>query len=245
MIQVVDLYKKYPHAEHASVDSLSFSFTAGKIIGLLGPNGAGKTTTISILSGLIRDYQGQIHVLGSDTRKQAEQIRQKIGVVPQQIALYPTLSCRENLYYFGRLYQIPQASLMSIVEEHLVYFGLADHADKQVKQFSGGMKRRANIIASLLNNPELLILDEPTAGVDVQSRSMILKFLKAYNEKGNSIIYTSHLLDEAEQLCDEVLIIDHGKKVIQGSPKELIALNDCTNLETLFLKLTGNSLRDA
>ena len=245
MIQVVDLYKKYPQAEHASVDSLSFSFAAGKIIGLLGPNGAGKTTTISILSGLIRDYQGKITVLGADARQNAHKIKQKIGVVPQQIALYPTLSCRENLFYFGRLYQLPSSQLNKTIEKHLHYFGLAEHADKQVKQFSGGMKRRANIIASLLNNPEILILDEPTAGVDVQSRSMILRFLKTYNEQGNSIIYTSHLLDEAEQLCDEVLIIDHGKKVIQGSPKELISANQCSNLEALFLKLTGNSLRDA
>ena len=126
----------------------------------------------------------------------------------------------------------------------LQQFGLLEQADKQIKHFSDGMKRRANIIASLLNDPMLLILDEPTAGVDVQSRSMILSFLRSYNEQGHSIIYTSHLLDEAEALCHEVLIIDKGKKIIQGTPNAIIKENDTPNLEVLFLKLTGNNVRD-
>ncbi len=244
MLKVQHLYKKYKTAEKPSVDQLSFTFEKGKIIGLLGPNGAGKTTTISILCGLIQEFSGEVNILGYDIRSQANTLKSKIGVVPQQIALYPTLSCKENLMYYGKRYQIPNAQLNTLVADYLHEFGLYDHADKQIKNYSGGMKRRANIIASLINKPELLILDEPTAGVDVQSRSMILHFLKNYQQQGNSIIYTSHLLEEAESMCDEILIIDQGKKVIQGVPKLLIEKYKSSNLEDLFLKLTGNNVRD-
>jgi ABC-2 type transport system ATP-binding protein len=244
MLKVKHLYKKYKNAETPSVDQLSFSFEKGNIIGLLGPNGAGKTTTISILCGLIQDFTGEVNVLGFDIRTHANILKSKVGVVPQQIALYPNLSCIENLTYYGKMYQIPSNQLNTLIADYLHEFGLYDHADKQIKNYSGGMKRRANIIASLLNKPELLILDEPTAGVDVQSRSMILHFLKNYQQQGNSIIYTSHLLEEAESICDEILIIDQGKKVIQGIPRVLIKEHDTENLEELFLKLTGNKVRD-
>jgi ABC-2 type transport system ATP-binding protein len=193
---------------------------------------------------LIKEYTGQVSVLGMNLTNHAEELKYKIGVVPQQIALYPELSCRENLMYYGKLYNLSVKSLIEKIESLLQQFGLNGHADKQIKHFSGGMKRRANIIASLLNDPVLLILDEPTAGVDVQSRSMILTFLRAYNEAGHSIIYTSHLLDEAEALCDDVLIIDKGKKIIQGAPRDIIAGHHTANLEALFLKLTGNKVRD-
>ncbi len=244
MIRVSGLYKKYDHAEFPSVDHLSFSFPEGCIAGLLGPNGAGKTTTISILSGLIKKYSGEVEVMGMDVKKHAEEIKGKLGIVPQQIALYLNLSCRENLRYYGRLYGIPPITLGPLIEKLLKRFGLHEHGDKQIRHYSGGMKRRANIIASLLNQPALLILDEPTAGVDVQSRNMILRFLKEYNEEGNSILYTSHLLDEAEALCQEVLIIDQGQGVIQGSPAKLIQEHQTDNLENLFLKLTGFRVRD-
>ena len=167
-----------------------------------------------------------------------------MSVVPQQIALYPTLSCNENLLYYGNLYNINASKLKETTAKYLADFGLKEHAHKQIKHFSGGMKRRANIIASLLNQPQLLILGEPTAGVDGHSRSMILSFLKQYNNAGNSIIYTSHLLEEAESICDEVLIIDHGKKIVQGAPKSLITKHAANNLEDVFIKLTGNKVRD-
>lgn len=244
MIEVNKLYKKFKQAEFASVDNLSFSFPLGKIVGLLGPNGAGKTTTISILSGLLKDYTGDIKILGLNPATQSQEIKQLIGIVPQQIALYNSLSCQENLDYFGRLYGMSSLKRKQIITDYLHAFGLFDHAHKLIKSFSGGMKRRANILATLLNQPKLLILDEPTAGVDVQSRSMILNFLKQYNQEGNSIVYTSHLLDEAESICDEVLIIDSGKKIAQGTPQELISTHQALNLEDLFLKLTGNKLRD-
>lgn len=244
MIQVKNLFKQYKNAEHPSVNDLSFSFEAGKIVGLLGPNGAGKTTTISILCGLIKEYSGDVTVMGMPIKSSAELLKMKLGVVPQQIALYPGLSCHENLKYFGSLYNIPAKSLQEKTEDLLQQFGLFEHANKLIKDFSGGMKRRANIIASLLNNPSLLILDEPTAGVDVHSRNMIISFLKSYNEAGNSIIYTSHILEEAEAICDEVLIIDHGKKIVQGEPSKLVSEYQSENLEGLFLKLTGYKLRD-
>ncbi|HMT34996.1 MAG: ABC transporter ATP-binding protein [Bacteroidetes bacterium] len=244
MLCVNNLYKKYKNAETPSVNDLSFTFEKGKIIGLLGPNGAGKTTTISILCGLINQFEGDVKVLGYDIRTQANIIRGIVSVVPQQIALYPTLSCYENLLYYGKLYNINASKLKETIHQYLDDFGLKDHLHKQIKHYSGGMKRRANIIASLLNHPHLLILDEPTAGVDVHSRSMILHFLKQYNAAGNSVIYTSHLLEEAETICDEVLIIDNGKKIVQGSPEALITQYQTNNLENVFIKLTGNQVRD-
>lgn len=244
MIQVENLFKKYPSAEFPSVDGLSFSFEKGKIVGLLGPNGAGKTTTISILSGLVTQFSGRVSVLDRDIRTNAAYLKHQIGVVPQQIALYPTLSCLENLHYYANLYRLPSSVYLVKVRNLLQQFGLEQHADKQIRHFSGGMKRRANIIASLLNDPTLLILDEPTAGVDVQSRNMILSFLKEYNRQGHSILYTSHLLEEAESLCEEVLIIDQGKKIIQGEPKALARAHGAENLEALFLMLTGHNVRD-
>ena len=244
MIKVSHLRKQFMDAEYPAVDDLSFSFQRGRIVGLLGPNGAGKTTTISILCGLMNDFDGQVDIMGLPIRKNADIIQRKMAVVPQQIALYPDLSCRENLWYFGQLYQIPNKLLHEKIDQLLERFGLHEHAKKQIKKYSGGMKRRANLIASLHNDPELLILDEPTAGVDVHSRNMILQFLREYNALGNSILYTSHLLDEAEALCHEVLIIDHGKKIVHGEPANLITAHGATDLETLFLKLTGNKVRD-
>ena len=173
------------------------------------------------------------------------EIKKKIGVVPQQFALYPQLTGKENLEYVGRLYNIPSKVLKEKVAEMLSRFGLEKHSNKRVSQYSGGMKRRANIIAGLLHDPELLILDEPTAGVDVQSRNMILDFLKAYNKAGNTILYTSHLLEEAEKICDDVAIIDEGKLIAQASPKQLIAAAEgCNNLEDVFLFYTGRNVRE-
>ena len=174
MVHVEHLFKQYKNAEHPSVDDLSFSFEKGKIVGLLGPNGAGKTTTISILCGLIKEYTGQVHVLDMNLKTHTETLKYKLGVVPQQIALYPALSCNENLRYYGHLFKLDKKTLAAKIKNLLQQFGLHEHADKQIKHFSGGMKRRANIIASLLNDPTLLILDEPTSGVYVQSRTMKL-----------------------------------------------------------------------
>ncbi|RQO31447.1 ABC transporter ATP-binding protein [Taibaiella sp. KBW10] len=244
-INITNLYKKYPHAEFNSVDGLNLQFPKGKISGLLGPNGAGKTTTISIMCGLVAADSGSVKVLGLDAQTDIHKILQKTGIVTQHVALYPLLSAWENLVYIGGLYNIPQKALHDKISFLLERFGLQNSAKKQVKHFSGGMKRRCNIIASLLHDPELLILDEPTAGVDIHSRAMILDFLSAYNEEGHTILYTSHLLDEAERLCTEVAIIDDGKQVVQGSIQDLKAqVAGVNTLEELFLHYTGRSLRE-
>lgn len=243
-IQIDNLYKKFPNSEVAAIDQLSLNIKKGIITGFLGPNSAGKTTTLSILFGLVKQDSGTAQILGLDNIKDTNIIKQKVGIVPQKIALFPNLTGRENLMYLGSLYNIPKQELTKKVNQYIDEFALTPHADKKVDKYSGGMKRRANIIAGLLHDPEILILDEPTAGVDIHSRALILDFLKNYNKQGKTIIYTSHLLDEAEKLCDDIIIIDHGKKIIQGSIKELLATdNQCKNLEDLFLYHTGRVIR--
>jgi ABC-2 type transport system ATP-binding protein len=244
-IELQQLRKHYPGAENTALQDLSLCFNKGMIAGLLGPNGAGKTTTISIICGLIQQDSGTARVFGLDCLHDIATIKQKIGVVPQQIALYPQLSARENLEYIGRLYRIPYRELRKKIMNLLGRFGLDAHTHKRIHQYSGGMKRRANIIAGLLHDPEMLILDEPTAGVDVQSRNMILDFLKQYNEQGNTVIYTSHLLEEAERICQEVAIVDEGRLIAQDSPGNLVAkAPGCKNLEDVFLFYTGRTVRE-
>lgn len=245
-VLIIDsLYKHYPGAETVAVQGLSFSFRKGIIAGLLGPNGAGKTTTISIICGLVQQDSGLAVVMGMDTRQELLRLKKKIGVVTQQIALYPQLTVQENLAYIGRLYRIPATTLKLKISNLLERFGLSANAHKRIVNFSGGMKRRANIIAALLHDPELLILDEPTAGVDVQSRTMILDFLQSYNAAGHSILYTSHLLEEAERICHEVAIIDEGRLLAMDSPKALVSQSaGCNNLEDVFLQYTGRTVRE-
>lgn len=244
MLRVENLTVKYAKSLQASVDNLSFHFKKGIICGFLGPNGAGKTSTLSVVCGLNDIYTGNIFIHDIHTRSNKKNILSKIGFAPQHIALYEQLTLLENLKYFGQMYQIEKQKLNSNIEKYVNLFGLNDSISKKIAHFSGGMKRRANIIAALLHDPQLLILDEPTAGVDVHSRRMILDFLIAYNASDNSIIYTSHLLNEAESICNEILIIDYGKKLIQGNPHDLIKLYKTENLEQLFIKLTGKDVRD-
>ncbi|MGO4290106.1 ABC transporter ATP-binding protein [Chitinophaga sp. RAB17] len=245
-ISVNELFKTYKGSAEPTLKGLTFQFGEGKIAGLLGPNGAGKTTTISILCGIVRGDNGEvvIHGLKQDAAHR-EAIKQMIGIVPQQIALYPQLSAVENLTYFGNLYGFKGKALQQKIMHYLELFGLEKSAHKEIHKYSGGMKRRANIIAAILHDPKLLILDEPTAGVDVQSRSMILQFLRDYNQQGASILYTSHLLEEAQSLCEEVVIMDEGKMIVQGNPLALIHAHPaCNNLEDVFLHFTGNAVRD-
>lgn len=214
-------------------------------MGLLGPNGAGKTTSINIMCGLVPPDSGKARVMGKDCVQEKLAIREMIGLVPQRIALFSNLTARENFDYIGRLYGLDNASVKSRSTYLLQRLGLEKHEHKRINQYSGGMKRRANIIASLLHQPQLLILDEPTAGVDVQSRTMILDFLHEYHKAGKTILYTSHLLDEAEKICDEVVIIDEGRFVVSGTPKDLVSqTQDCRRLEDVFLHYTGHSVRD-
>lgn len=245
VISITDLRKVYPGALTPALNGLSLELNGGSIFGLLGPNGAGKTTTINILCGLLAPDSGSARMFGLDVEKDKAIIRRRIGVVPQHIALYPALSGMENLMYIGQLYGLSKVVIKQRASALLKRLGLEVHADKRVSRYSGGMKRRVNIIASLLHHPELVILDEPTAGVDVQSRAMILDFLKEYRTGGRTIVYTSHHLEEAEVICDTVAIVDEGRTVLRGNPQQLIAATpDCRRLEDVFLHFTGHSVRD-
>lgn len=242
-IQVNHLTKIYKDTGSPAVNNISFSVPSGSIFGLLGPNGAGKTTTISVLCGLIRPSGGNVELLGY-TLAQSEEIKKIIGVVPQDIALYPALTAFENLQYIGNMYGLKGRSLKENINTHLLHFGLQESANKAVGKFSGGMKRRINLIAGILHRPKILFLDEPTVGVDVQSRNVITEHLHQLNKSGMTIVYTSHLMEEAENLCTEIAIIDKGEIITSGKPKILIAESGSGNLEQLFLKLTGKKLRD-
>jgi ABC-2 type transport system ATP-binding protein len=244
-IEIKNIRKNYKGAWAPALDGFSFYVRQKQVVGLLGPNGAGKTTCINILCGLIKPDSGAAFIAGKDCTKEMAAIRYIIGMVPQQIALFDDLTAMQNFRYIGRLYGLDGHTISTRVKYLMERLGLDKHGDKRIKAFSGGMKRRANIIASLLHEPELLILDEPTAGVDVQSRAMILGFLKDYRLQGKTILYTSHLMDEAEQICDEVVIIDEGKYIASGSPQALITnTEDCKKLEDVFLHFTGRSVRD-
>ncbi len=244
-ISVQNLHKTYAGSVAPALQGLSLQVEASSIFGLLGPNGSGKTTTLKIICGLLNADAGSVRVFDLDADKEKLAIRQRMGLAPQHIALYPTLTAWENIEYIGRLYQLSDRQIRERGTLLLERLGLAGHASKRVGRFSGGMKRRLNIIASLLHEPELLILDEPTASVDVQSRALILSFLKEYGAGGRTIVYTSHQLEEAEQLCDAVCIIDEGRTVLCGPPQDLIASTpDCRRLEDVFLHYTGHSVRD-
>jgi len=197
------------------------------------------------LSGWLRYQTGSVKVDQLELKTNRNTVKKKFGLVPQEIALYPTLTAKENLLYFGRIYGLNRPVLAERVNGYLNQFGLSAAANQKVNTFSGGMKRRTNLIAGVLHNPQILFLDEPTVGIDVQSRTVILDYLKELNSNGTTIIYTSHHLDEAEQLCNHVTIVDHGKKIAEGPPGELISQNpQAENLEELFLQLTGRELRD-
>lgn len=245
VVQLEHLTKHYNKSGKPAVSDLTITIPEGAVFGLLGPNGAGKSTTVMILCGLTRPDTGNVAVMGLDMKHHGDTIRKKIGVAPQEIALFPTLTASENLQYFGRMYGLPTVFLREQIKKYLTAFGLSDKASKQVRTFSGGMKRRLNLIAALLHQPKLIILDEPTAGVDVHSRNMILNFLHELKSQGTSIIYSSHVLEEAERICSHLAIIDEGKLVTAGTRHGVMADHpDCINLEQLFLKLTGKNIRD-
>lgn len=245
IIETIGLTKTFKNASEAAVKGISFSIYKNEIFGLLGPNGAGKTTTISILCGLFAPSSGQVIIDGKSLQNDGMAIKQIIGIVPQDIALYPTLTARENLNFFGAMYGVKGRELKDKIEIWLEKLGLTDAANKRVANFSGGMKRRVNLIAGILHQPKILFLDEPTVGVDVQSRNVIIEHLKELNSGGTTIVYTSHHMEEAENFCTRISIIDHGKILTQGSPKELITSHaGCSDLEDVFLQLTHRKLRD-
>ena len=205
-----------------AVDGVGFSIARGETYGLLGPNGAGKTTTISMVCGLLAPDAGAVTVAGHPMAGAALAAKAAIGLVPQDVALYDDLTARENLRFFGKLQRLRGGSLGTRVDAVLAVVGLADRADDLLGTYSGGMKRRANIAAGLLHEPQLLVLDEPTVGVDPQSRNAILESVEALGAEGLSVLYTTHYMEEAERLCDRVGIIDEGRLVAEGTRRELI-----------------------
>jgi ABC-2 type transport system ATP-binding protein len=245
IIQISNLSKKYKDADALSLSNFSLTINEGQIFGLLGPNGAGKTTLISLLCGLIKPTSGSFTINNLMYSDNALEIKKLIGVVPQEYALYPTLTAKENLLYFGSMYGLKGTILKQKVTESLDLLGLLKFADKRVETFSGGMKRRVNLIAGILHNPKVLFLDEPTVGVDVQSKNVIIDYLKQLNKNGTTIIYTSHHLTEAQDFCTNIAIVDRGQLFAQGTPQNLIETTpNANNLEDVFISLTGKELRD-
>lgn len=244
LIYVKDLGKTYRSRAEPVLDKLNLQVRRGEFYGILGPNGAGKTSLMNILCGLVPYNKGLVRVTGSEPAAFSALSKSRIGVVPQDIALYDKLSARENLYFFGSTYRIPYKELKERTEYYLQIFGLEKHASRPLKTYSGGMKRRVNLIAGILHAPDLLFLDEPTVGIDVQSRNVIVEFLAGYNRAGHSVFYTSHHMREAETLCTKVGIIDNGHIIAEGEPLALMRQYDAETLEDVFLKLTGKDLRD-
>ncbi len=210
--------------EILAVDDVGFEIAEGETYGLLGPNGAGKTTTISMVAGLLERDAGDVHVIGESMTTRSIGAKRHLGLVPQDLAIYPDLTARENLLFFGRLYGMDKAGLKVRVDEVLDIVGLSDRANDRAEEYSGGMKRRLNIGIGLLHQPRLLILDEPTVGVDPQSRNAILESVESLAASGMAVLYTTHYMEEAERLCDRVGVIDEGRLQAEGTRRELVAL---------------------
>lgn len=238
------LVKKYKNSEGPALDQFNLQVGKGEFFGLLGANGAGKTTAVSIFSGFFPPDSGTVSIMGMDFRRQPRQIRQILGLVPQEIALYDKLTARENLQFFGKLYGFRGTLLRERIDQSLEFARLTDQATRLVSTYSGGMKRRLNLATGLLHVPQILFLDEPTVGIDTQSRHLIHQQLVELNRNGTTILYTTHYMEEAQELCSRIGVIDGGKIILQGVPEELLQRSDSHNLEELFLRLTGKQLRD-
>jgi ABC-2 type transport system ATP-binding protein len=239
-----DLTKIYPGASQPAVNNFNISIAEREIFGLLGPNGAGKTTAISMMSTLMKPTSGNVTIYGIDIVRYPQEVKKLIGYVPQEIALYPNLTARENLRFLGRVSGLRGKTLEQRISECINFVGLEESADQRVYAYSGGMKRRANLAAGILSKPKVLFLDEPTVGIDPQSRNLILEKLSIIKQD-TTMVYTTHYLGEVETLCSSVAIMDAGSIIAEGTPEELIShIPDCTNLEGVFIALTGRQLRD-
>lgn len=222
IVEVAGLVKRF--GDVTAVDGVSFDIEQGEIFGLLGPNGAGKTTTISAISCLIAADAGEIRVAGKSADRDSIALRRDLGVVPQEIAIYPTLTAAENLRFWARMYGLSGKQLAEAVDYGLAMAGLEDKAKKRIETFSGGMKRRINIAAGVLHRPKVLLMDEPTVGIDPQSRNHILDTVRELNRDGMTVLYTSHYMEEVETLCDRIAIVDHGRVIANGTLEELRSL---------------------
>jgi len=251
MLQATDLRKTF--GTTAAVGGVSLEVKRGEIVGLLGPNGAGKSTTISMLCGLVRPDAGSVAIAGEPVGEDAATAKRRIGLVPQELSLFEDLPAIGNLELFGALYGVGGALLRERVAAALDLVGLTDRARAKPATFSGGMKRRLNIACALVHDPDVLLFDEPTVGVDPQSRNAIFANIEALRARGKSIVYTTHYMEEAERLCDRIVIMDHGKVVASGTVDEVSRLAPAppprparltASLEDVFLHLTGRQLRD-
>jgi ABC-2 type transport system ATP-binding protein len=243
-IQIENVSKRYTSAQEDSLSQVSLVINESDVYGLLGPNGAGKTTLISILCGIIPPSGGKVNYYINGNSISESERRSRIGFVPQEYAFYQELSARQNLDYFGALYNLSKKELTPRIDELLEALGLAKSADKKVSTFSGGMKRRVNLAIGLLHKPSILFLDEPTVGVDVQSKNAIIKYLEEINRTGTTIVYTSHHMSEAEAFCNRIALIDHGKVIVEGGLQPLLLENQASDLQSLFINLTGEEYRD-
>jgi ABC-2 type transport system ATP-binding protein len=226
-----------------AVSDVSFTVDPGELVGLLGPNGAGKSTTVGMIAGIVAPDAGEVRINGQALQGDTDPAKAAIGLVPQDLALFDELPARENLRFFGSLYGLAGAKLDATIASGLEFVGLADRARDKVKTFSGGMKRRLNLAAGLLHDPQLVLLDEPTVGIDPQSRNAIFDNLEALRARGKSIVYTTHYMEEAERLCDRIVIVDHGKVIANDTVRGLYGLLPASR--RLTVELRGNKQADS
>jgi ABC-2 type transport system ATP-binding protein len=237
--------------KHEVVKDISFTMSKGEIFGLLGPNGAGKSTTINMLCGYLQPTTGEIVIDGLSTQKDLNRVKRLLGVVPQELALYQDLTPLENLNFFGSIYGLSHNERQQRAEEALRFVGLYDRRKEAVKTFSGGMQRRVNLAIALIHQPSFLLMDEPTVGIDPQSRENIFDTIEQLRARGTTILYTTHYMEEAERLCDRIAIMDEGRIIALGTLEQLLALREQQRaiqhphgLQELFIQLTGKTLRD-
>lgn len=243
-INIENLGFHYPGNDGVTFSGLNLKVKKGERFGLFGPNGAGKTTLLSLMTGLLKADQGTIQLLGLDVSKHSNAVNRSFGFVPQDFSFYQELSPVENLEFFGAWAGLTKSQIKSKTDELLHILGLENVRNKQVDKFSGGMKRRVNLAIGVIHDPQVLILDEPTVGVDVQTRHAIINYLMELNKKGTTLIYTSHQLSEAEGLCEEVALIDTGEIIAQDDLNKLLKEHSKDSLEGLFLELTGKEYRN-
>jgi ABC-2 type transport system ATP-binding protein len=243
-VEIKDLGFRYPGSDEALLSHLSLSIDKGESFGLFGPNGAGKTTLMNLMTGVLNASEGSLSILGHKVGTQSKKVNRLFGFVPQDFSFYRELSPVENMEFYGAWAGLDQKRIKKRTEELLGILGLEEVKDKEVSKFSGGMKRRVNLAIGVIHNPAVLFLDEPTVGVDVQTRHAIISYLKELNENGTTLIYTSHQLSEAEALCRQIALIDTGRIIAGGTLEDLCKKHKTDNLEELFLELTGKELRD-
>lgn len=243
-IRIENLEKRYSSEMPRVLKGINLHVKPGEFFGLLGPNGSGKTTLISILTGILSSSKGNVFLCGERLDGSSSEFKTKIGLAPQEAALYSSLSLEENLTFFGSMHGLKGGELKEQIKFCTDVVQLGNFLDQPIASFSGGMRQRANIAVSIIHKPNILFLDEPTVGVDPQSRNMIFECLREFNASGVTIVYTTHYMEEVEELCSKIGILDHGNIVALGSPEALIAEHECKNMGETFLKLTGKELRD-